>query len=92
MDHEMATVELVDTFDIDDGELAGLSVQESFVLGVEWMRVRTMLVGDLWPFSQTIHTANAERLTALATKYGRFCEHHKTTVEGWSVIHVGGRK
>lgn len=57
--------ELVQAFDIDDGELDGLSPQQCFVLGVEYESCRQLIIaGKL--FTKTIHSANAERLSRIS--------------------------
>lgn len=79
---------LVEPFDCD--ELA-------FCLGVEWEMFRRRLAADK-PFTDQIHTANAERLTKMCERHGRFAESISLgTIDGvnydeWTRIIVGGLK
>lgn len=66
-DHEY---ELSEPFDIDNGELDGLSPQVCFVLGVEWHMVRQQADGPA-PFSRPIHARNRDRIAAMMERRGR---------------------
>ena len=61
---------MVDSFNIDRGELDGMDTQVIFTLGVEWQMVREMLSSPD-SFKQVVHAANVPRLVSLARKYGR---------------------
>lgn len=88
----MADFGLVDSFHIDHGELDGLSPQECFVLGVEWSAAYALVLSDGEPTQERlIHHRNAERLTALCEKYGRFCEYIQDTDE-WGRLFIGTKK
>lgn len=65
----MAHWNLVDRFDIDDGELDSVSRSQAFVLGVEWARFRANLDKGQ-PFTSTINVDNAKRLIGLAQRHG----------------------
>lgn len=79
-----ATYGLVEPFECDD---------PAFCYGVEWEMFRQQLAeGE--PFTRTIHAANAERLSGMVERHGRFVE-VRPCDEGfdeWAVIVVGGLK
>lgn len=83
--------ELVEPFDIDDGELDGLSPQECFTLGVEWQAVRANLEsGD--DFTWTVHAENRGRLQAMMERNGRpvrFTFMEDDVSESWLNMEVG---
>jgi hypothetical protein len=86
----MTNYRLVDTFDIDDGSLRGLTKEQCFALGVEWALFRDRIIsGEL--FSDLCISENAPRLSILAERHGRFVEHH-IVGEGWSRIFVGANR
>ena len=81
-----ADFELVEPFDIDHGELDGLTLQQAFVLGVEWRMFREQLqTGD--SFSRMIHTDNLERLTRLCQRHGRGWQ-EQILDDDWRILHV----
>lgn len=57
----MADFGLVKTFDIDDGQLDGLSPQECFVLGYELAAIDHMLTRP-HRISLPVHAANKDRI------------------------------
>lgn len=57
----MADFGLVKSFDIDDGELEGLSPQECFVLGYELAQI-DHLVAEPGAASKPVHALNRERI------------------------------
>lgn len=57
----MADFDLVKSFDIDDGELEGLSLQECFVLGYELAQI-DHLVAEPGAASRPVHALNRERI------------------------------
>lgn len=61
---------MTESFNIDDGELDGLSPQECFVLGVEWQMVRSLADGDS-AFKRPVHMYNRDRLIAVLESRGR---------------------
>ena len=68
----MAKHELVEPFDVDGGELDGLTPQHVFALGVEWQMFRSQLeTGN--PVSVTVMAENADRLKALCERNNRVC-------------------
>lgn len=69
----MMKYKMVEPFDIDDGQLDGLSVQESFCLGVEWQMFRNKVEEDSGSFDYQIHSKNVDRLKALCNRHGRAC-------------------
>ena len=58
----MADFELQKSFNIDNGELDGLSPQECFVLGYELAQIDGLVSGLSGPFEKPIHAANKERI------------------------------
>ena len=63
-------MKLVDSFDIDNGELDGLTPQMVFCLGVEFEMFRTKLKRGK-DFSMDVHTKNAPRLLAMCQRRNR---------------------
>lgn len=61
--------EMMEPFDIDDGELDGLRPQECFVLGVEWQMCAT-LADTGRGFSKMIHLLNLPRIEAMMKRRG----------------------
>lgn len=84
----MSGFELVEPFDIDDGELDGISPQEAFVLGVEWMRWRQRVV-DGKPYTDVCLANNAVRIQGLLERNGWQCEAQPGLAPGWAKIWVG---
>ena len=88
MDHpENTDFELVEPFDVDNGELDGLSPSMCFTLGVEWETFRQKLK-EARPFSTLVLDKNAARIVTMVERQKRFVEHHPHC-EGWVVIAVG---
>jgi len=86
----MADFKVIESFDIDNASLDGLSRQQCFVLGAEWARFRfRILAGE--QFSTLCNVANAERLCALAERHARFVEYHEHC-PGWCQIFVGASR
>jgi hypothetical protein len=84
----MTTHDLVEPFDIDDGSLANISVQEAFALGVEWAMFLERLKTGV-PFHDLCLANNALRLEKLAERNGRFSECRQTSTQGWMEVWVG---
>lgn len=61
----------VEPFDIDHGELDGITADQAFVLGVEWQIFRTTLSSTRERFKATVHAANEQRLLRLLARRGR---------------------
>lgn len=66
---------LVEPFDVDNGQLDGLTAAECFTLGVEWQMFRAKLDED-GSFVDQVHTANADRLMAMARRRGKQVTRH----------------
>ena len=79
---------LIEPFDIDDRSLDGVSVQEAFALGVEWLMFRRRLASGE-PFKVLCLANNASRLVKLAERHNRFVEDRRTGCEGWTEVWVG---
>ena len=89
-DENTNTGYLLTPFDIDSGELDGISLQECFVLGVEWHTVWQALHSGR-EFIQTVHEANRERIHRLCFRLGRIVEIHDEG-DGILSFHVGTGK
>lgn len=77
---------LIEPFDIDEGELEGVRPVEAFTLGVEWQMVRDQLeAGE--NFNRPIHTANASRIKRMCIRRGVLFT-VAPSVEGWSDLTV----
>lgn len=69
-EHDSDEREFAEPFDIDDGELDGLSPQLIFTLGVEWqMFFHDMESKD--EFYRDVHIENVPRLKAMCERHGR---------------------
>lgn len=84
----MATWNLVESFEVDNGSLEGLRGEKCFVLGAEWERFHRKLRKNV-PFVEMVHSENAARLSRLAERQRRFVE-HSDCGNGWAKIVVGG--
>ena len=83
----MQSFEIIESFEIDDGSLSGLSPEKCFVLGVEWESfLRKLRSGS--SFVEIVHAENAERLVRLVERHGRFVE-HSVFSSGWTRIVAG---
>lgn len=86
----MSNFGLVRSFDIDDGELDGLTPQRCFVLGYEL----ALIDGELSSpdqFQRTIHLENKERAGRACEKAGRehkFAFLHDDASENWVQLMV----
>lgn len=85
----------VEPFDVDDGELDGLTPAECFVLGVEWQMVAARAATPDG-FERPVHVENRDRLAALLDRRGRryrMAHMHDDVSEGWlwlTVLPDGG--
>ncbi|HEX3800247.1 MAG TPA: hypothetical protein VH413_16245 [Verrucomicrobiae bacterium] len=79
---------LIDSFDIDDESLKGLTPQMIFALGVEWEQFRMLLkLGRR--FRLLVLPANAERLVKMAERHGRFVESRPNICPGYTEVWLG---
>ena len=62
--------ELVEPFDIDQGELDGVTPQVVFCLGFEFCQFRIKFDGG-GPLRETVHTENVSRLKRMCIRRGR---------------------
>lgn len=62
--------ELVEPFDVDNGELDGVRQQVVFCLGVEWQMISALLNAG-GPIRRTIHTENVSRIKRMCIRRGR---------------------
>lgn len=60
---------LVEPFEIDAGELDGLTPEQAFTLGVEWEMVRRAL--EIYERKKVVHRANCMRIVRMARRHGR---------------------
>jgi len=75
--------EMLDSFDIDNGELAGLTLVQAFVLGAEYMDIRTKaMAGD--PFEAYIQAQNAQRISLMLNRHDMICEYVYDADIGWT--------
>lgn len=85
---------LAEPFDIDDGQLDGLTPQEVFCLGVEWQMVRQSLEhGER--FERVMHIENRDRVAALLQRHNRkhnFTFMHDDGTEAWVNVTVDERE
>jgi hypothetical protein len=79
---------LNEPFDIDDGSLEGLSLEQAFILGVEWQLFRQRLSSGK-PFTTFCLPSNCQRLVKMAERKRRFVEDRPNVAPGWSEIYVG---
>lgn len=83
---------LVRPFDIDDGELDGLSKQQCFVLGYELCQIDRLIKAKR-PFTKTVHAANMRRIEAELIRKQRdyrFEWPHDDKSESWVYLMVNG--
>jgi len=62
---------LLESFQIDDGELDGMSPQECFCLGYELANVSAKSETDPEEFTMPIHSENEARITEALDRRGR---------------------
>ena len=78
----------VESFDIDDGSLDGLSDKQCFVLGSEWKEFYSNLLRGK-RFSMIVHNSNVARLHLLAERRSRFVESREALGTNHVEIFVG---
>lgn len=69
-DEEPYNYELLESCHIDHGELEGISLQEIFILGVEWEMIRQQCYRGK-AFTRTMHKNNEVRVKKMLDSYGR---------------------
>lgn len=90
----MSNFGLVKSFNIDDGQLDGLSPQQCFVLGYELSEIDRLLEADA-PIQKTINSANRERIAKAcqdACREFKLSWFENDPSEGWMMLNVGPRK
>ena len=84
---------MVDTFEIDNGELGNLTNVHTFVLGVEWEQFKQKLLSGEAYFECMVHAENTGRLQNLTARYGRrFVAERQITDDGdweWTRVVIG---
>ena len=73
--------ELVDSFDIDGGELDGIPGHLCFVLGVEWGHLYS-LGHQGGPIEMTVHAENRSRVEKMLRRLG-YCVGFTEMDHGW---------
>lgn len=68
-----AEFRLTESFNIDDGQLDGMTPQECFVLGYELAKLAAQAENDKSGFCCFVHADNKERIYAAMSKRGREC-------------------
>lgn len=92
-ERDMAKFGLVKSFDIDDGQLDDLRVQDCFVLGYELAMVDQLVEGDD-EISQLIHANNRERVAKScrdADRQFRIAWMDEDPSEDWLMLYVDAR-
>ncbi len=83
---------LVEPFDVDNGQLDGLTLGQAFSLGVEFSMVREKLKQGK-PFRTLVVDRNVERIVKMVERHGHFCEWNKIdTCPEWVALNVGNKK
>lgn len=82
---------LMDPFNIDSGELVGLTPQQAFTLGVEWQLLRTEAAAKEAPFTAIIHRENVARCLAMLRCQQRAAKWRQ--IDGvWAELSIGARE
>ena len=81
---------LLEPFQIDDGELSGITAEEAFVLGVEWQQFRAKLAERSDSFEEMVHARNAVRIAGMVSRTGRAVRVRSDNA-GWAKIAVGAQ-
>lgn len=79
------------SFDIDDGELYGMSPQECFVLGYELAMIDSLLEHERDSFTRMVHATNRDRIQKWCDDADRECRivwHHGDSSETWMQLDV----
>ncbi len=85
---EKANFGLIEPFEVDNGELNGITPEYAFALGVEWAMFRTQLsIGK--PFTFLCLPENRTRFVRMAERHRRFVEDRPTACVDWFQIWVG---
>ena len=79
---------LIESFEIDDGSLKGITPEYAFALGVEWQLFRQQLQNGK-PFKVLCLPENRNRFVAMAERHRRFVEDRPTACVDWNEIWVG---
>ena len=79
---------LIEPFEIDSGELAGITPEYAFALGVEWAMFRERL-SKKTPFTFLCLPENRTRFVRMAERHRRFVEDRQTACVDWFQIWVG---
>lgn len=67
----MSAYNLIDSFNVDNGELSGFTPTQCFTLGVEWQIFRQKLLTEPRPFKMMIQADNQKRLELLTISHKR---------------------
>lgn len=77
---------LEEPFDVDDGELDGLTPQQCFTLGVEWSNIRAAADSDRLDDPFLIHELNVPRIKAIARRRKDLILYVQRIEHGWAWI------
>lgn len=81
------TGKMIIGFDIDDGELFGLTAQRNFTLGVEFGIIWTSLLNQaILPKKLSVHGENGERIEKLLQQFS--IQYVLEDVPGWFVFNI----
>lgn len=83
----MAGYGLVDSFYIDNGELAGVTAEQAFVLGCEFAMTRQLVLDDAGEITVAVNPRNADRLIKMCWNNGRVAE-TEPLADGWVTLKV----
>lgn len=71
MEEKLTEFNMVEPFHVDDGELNDLTLQQVFVLGVEFEMIRAQLETGA-PFERMFHSDNIDRVEKMCNRQRRF--------------------
>lgn len=88
-----ATYDLVESFNVDDGELdPRTDAVSAFVLGVEWQLTLNEIKTSPAEFTRTVHVANVPRLTKLGWRHRRPVTTEISSDPSWAFLTFAERK
>lgn len=88
-----ATYDLVESFNVDDGELdPATDPVSAFVLGVEWQLTLNEIKANPVEFNRTVHAANVARLIKLGWRHKRIVRGEHSADPNWVFLTFAARK
>lgn len=85
------TFEMFESFSIDNGELAGMTPQQCFVLGYELAQIHSIAKDYRGVVDKTVHADNLERIKSALEKRSRRYEvtwPHDDVSESWVFLRI----